>query len=46
VRATSDKFESLGAAKLTSSSVQALPALANGRFYIRDEQSLRCFRLQ
>ena len=45
VRMTSTKFEQLGSASLLSGKTRALPALAKGLFYIRNEKTLACFNL-
>lgn len=39
-------FRSLGTARLTDSTVRALPALSQGRYYIRDARQLKCFDLK
>ena len=45
-KANPDQFESLGSVRLfESETVQALPALAGGRLYVRSEKLLRCFQL-
>jgi len=38
-------YEELGSVKLFDDTVQALPALSNGRFYARDTRLLRCYDL-
>ena len=40
-----DRYQELGSASLLSGTTRALPALANGRLYIRNENSLSCFDL-
>lgn len=40
------KYEELGSAELFKSQTRALPALANGRYYVRDRTLLRCFNLK
>ncbi len=40
------RFHSLASARAFPSTVRALPALANGRLYVRDEQALLCFDLR
>jgi len=37
-----DKYRPLATAKLFDTTVQALPALSNGRLYARDTKTLRC----
>jgi outer membrane protein assembly factor BamB len=43
--AAPERYRELAAAKLFPSTVQALPALAGGRFYARDARTLKCFQL-
>lgn len=38
-------YRELGTAKLLSGTTRALPALANGRLYVRNEQALKCVEL-
>ncbi len=38
-------YRELGTASLLSKTTRALPALANGRFYVRNEQTLKCVEL-
>ena len=45
VRPSPKAYAQLGSAKLFDDTVQALPALAGGRFYARDTQYLRAFDL-
>jgi outer membrane protein assembly factor BamB len=45
VRMSSSGYEQLGSASLLSGKTRALPALANGRLYIRNEKTLACFNL-
>jgi outer membrane protein assembly factor BamB len=45
-RAAPEKFEPLGTTTVSHSSVQALPALSNGRFFFRDEKLLHCLQLE
>ena len=45
VRLSDSKFEQLGSAALLSGKTRALPALANGRLYVRNENTLSCFDL-
>lgn len=37
------RYQELGRARVTSLTARALPALANGRIYVRDEQALRAW---
>ena len=39
-------YRELARAKLTSETIRALPALANGRLYVRDTGELKCFDLR
>jgi outer membrane protein assembly factor BamB len=41
-----EAFRPLATARLFEATVQALPALAQGRLYVRDEQTLKCFDLR
>ncbi|WP_397568558.1 PQQ-binding-like beta-propeller repeat protein [Schlesneria sp. T3-172] len=43
VRLSKTGYEELASAELLSGTTRALPALANGRFYIRNERTLSCF---
>lgn len=42
---TTEDYRELGSAKLLSGTCRALPALSNGRFYVRNEQTLLCVDL-
>ena len=44
-RADADRFESLSKAQILSGTVRAYPALADGLFYVRNEQTLVAVRL-
>lgn len=41
-----DQYEELATATLTKSQTRPLPALANGIYYLRDQERLRCFDLR
>ena len=45
VRLSKTRYEELGSASLLSGTTRALPALANGRLYVRNEKTLACFDL-
>jgi len=45
-RATPTRYEELARASLFGSTTRALPALADGRLYVRDGNMLKCFNLQ
>ena len=45
VRLSKTRYEELGSASLLAGTTRALPALANGRFYVRNEKTLACFDL-
>ena len=45
VRMSSARYEEMASASLLPGTTRALPALANGRFYIRNEKTLACFDL-
>ena len=45
VRLTKARYEELASASLMSGTTRALPALANGRLYVRNEKTLACFDL-
>jgi hypothetical protein len=45
VSLTRSRFQQLGSASLVSGKTRALPALAQGRIYIRNEKTLACFDL-
>ena len=45
VRISDAKFDSLGRAKLATGTIRALPALANGHLYVRNESRLFCYDL-
>jgi hypothetical protein len=38
-------FKSLASAQVFDETVRALPALAGGKFYARDESTLKCFEV-
>jgi outer membrane protein assembly factor BamB len=40
------RFEGLGRARLLDGTARALPALADGRLYVRDEKTLKCVDLR
>ena len=44
-RATPDAFDRLGSIQVANTTVRALPALSNGRLYIREKRNLKCFTL-
>jgi outer membrane protein assembly factor BamB len=44
-RLSKERYEELGSAKLLPGTTRALPALANGRFYVRNEKTLICVDL-
>ena len=44
-RLSKESYEELGSAKLLPGTTRALPALANGRFYVRNEKTLICVDL-
>lgn len=46
VTLTPDAYEEIASAALFDSQTRALPALANGRYYLRDRSALRCFDLR
>jgi outer membrane protein assembly factor BamB len=41
-RASPEKFTALGRAKICDGMMRAIPALSNGRCYVRDERVLKC----
>lgn len=43
VRLTKTRFEELASAELMTGTTRALPALANGQLYLRNERTLSCF---
>ena len=43
VKMSTAKYEELGKASLLTGKTRALPALANGRLYVRNEKTLACF---
>ena len=45
VRMTKERYEELASASLLSGTTRALPALSNGRFFVRNEQMLGCFEV-
>ena len=45
VKMSTAKYEELGKASLLTGKTRALPALANGRLYVRNEKTLACFDL-
>ena len=44
-RASAERFEPLSKAQILPGTVRAYPALADGLFYVRDQQTLVCVRL-
>ena len=46
VDATPERYRELARWRLTDGTARALPALAEGRYYVRDERILKCFDLQ
>jgi len=44
--ASSEKYHELGRVKLSSSTTRALPALSQGRLYVRDTSTLKCIDLR
>ncbi|MEI8021061.1 MAG: PQQ-binding-like beta-propeller repeat protein [Schlesneria sp.] len=44
-RLSKTRYEELGSASLLAGTTRALPALANGRLYVRNEKILACFDL-
>jgi outer membrane protein assembly factor BamB len=46
IAARPDGYRELASAELFDSTTQALPALAEGRFFARDTQTLKCFDLR
>jgi outer membrane protein assembly factor BamB len=46
VQPSPDGYRELGRANLFDTTTRALPALANGRLYARDQQSLKCIDLR
>ena len=44
-RPTPDRYQRLAEARLCEGPVRALPALANGRLYVRNPKALMCFEL-
>lgn len=46
VRLDGTQYDELATAALFSSQTRPLPALANGRYYLRDKTTLRCFDLR
>ena len=45
-RASKDRYDELARAQVLDGTSQALPALANGLLYVRDERVLKCFDLR
>jgi outer membrane protein assembly factor BamB len=46
VDATPDQYRELARWQLLNGTTRALPALSEGRFYVRDENTLKCFDLK
>ncbi len=44
--ASMEKYKELGRAQVLNSTTRALPALSNGRLFVRDEKTLKCLQLQ
>ncbi len=45
-KASKDRYDELARAKVLDATTQALPALADGLLYVRDERVLKCFDLR
>ncbi len=45
-RASNQRYDELARAQVLDGTAQALPALANGLLYVRDERVLKCFDLR
>jgi outer membrane protein assembly factor BamB len=45
-KANPEKYEELSRARISAATCRALPALADGRFYLRDSASLKCLDLR
>lgn len=43
LRASSDKYQELAESELFTTTTRALPALSNGRLFVRDSKTLKCF---
>ncbi|WP_197443499.1 outer membrane protein assembly factor BamB family protein [Maioricimonas rarisocia] len=43
--ASSKEFKPLGRARVLTGTARALPALANGRLYVRNDETLRCLQI-
>ena len=46
IEPTPEEYRELARFRLFDSTTRALPALAEGLFYVRDSQTLRCFDLR
>jgi outer membrane protein assembly factor BamB len=46
VRTSQERYEELARAQVLDGTAQALPSLANGLLYVRDERVLKCFDLR
>ena len=44
--ASLEKYNELGRAQVLNSTTRALPALSNGRLFVRDEKTLKCLQLK
>jgi len=44
--ASPKKYQELGRAQVLNSTTRALPALSNGRLFVRDEKTLKCLQLR
>jgi len=44
--ASMEKYKELGRAQVLNSTTRALPALSNGRLFVRDEKTLKCLQLK
>ncbi|MDF1745432.1 MAG: PQQ-like beta-propeller repeat protein [Gimesia sp.] len=44
--ASREKYKELGRARVLNSTTRALPALSNGRLFVRDEKTLKCLQLK
>lgn len=44
--ASMEKYNELGRARVLNSTTRALPALSNGRLFVRDEKTLKCLQLK
>ncbi len=43
--ADTDEYKELGRARLMGGTTRSLPALSNGRFFVKNESELKCFQL-